>query len=292
MWQDLILTVFEAQRDLHERLIAGFQQVSGDPAAAWWVVGLSFLYGLFHAAGPGHGKVIITTYLATQPAWLARGVLLASLGAMVQGATAIILVYGVVLVVGSLVGYTDLAVDWSERVSFALVLCLGLWLLLRGGRSLRGSLAKASPHHHHGDEHQHHHHDGCCDHHHVADAAQVEKSRQGLGAMALVILSMGLRPCTGAILVLVFASAIGQTALGFFAVLAMSSGTAIAISLLAIVTILARDQIGQFASRHGSANLIGLASATLLIGGGLLLTWFGGSLLYWSFSAPAHPLQL
>ncbi|MEM6901919.1 MAG: nickel/cobalt transporter [Pseudomonadota bacterium] len=296
MVQELVVRVFEAQRDLHEQLIAGLQQATADTGAAFWVIALSFLYGLFHAAGPGHGKVIITTYLATHPTLLRRGVMLASLGALCQGLTAIVLVYGLVLIIGTLVGHTDVAVDWSERLSFVLMLVLGLWLLLRGTKSLRNSLVKKpeqTAHEHVGHEHpDHEQHDGCCDHHHVADEAQLNRASQGLVSAALVILSMGLRPCTGAILVLVFASVIEQAMLGLLAVIAMSTGTAMAISLLAIITVFARDRIGALATRYGRAQYVRYASATVLLGGGLILAWFGGSLLYWSFNAPAHPLQL
>lgn len=297
VFQDLIVTVFETQRDLHEQLMAGLQQATADTGAALWVIGLSFLYGLFHAAGPGHGKVVITTYLATQRSMLRRGVMLASLGALCQGLTAIVLVYGLVLIIGTLAGYTNTAVDWSERLSFGLMLILGIWLLLRGTKSLRSGLAKsgakpAAEHDHDHHDHDHHDHDACCGHHHVPEPDQLKQAGESLGGAALVIFSMGLRPCTGAILVLVFASVIEQAVLGILAVVAMSIGTAMAVSLLAIITVLARDRIGSLANQYGRAQYVTLASAAVLLGGGLILAWFGGSLLYWSFNAPAHPFQL
>ena len=294
MWQNLTFQIFETQRQLHEQLVTALQEAASDPAGAWWIIALSFLYGLFHAAGPGHGKVIVTTYLATQPTLLTRGVALASLGALCQGLTAILLVYGLVFLVGSLVGHTDQAVDWSERLSFTLIFALGLWLMLRGLRTLRQRAAHHGHQHKHDHQHDHEHTaDGtCCGHAHAPDADQISKAGQGLGAASLVILSMGLRPCTGAILVLVFASVLGATWLGIMAVIAMSTGTAMAVSLLAIATILARRTLSKLASQHGPARLLTTAQATILITGGLILSWLGGTMLYWSFNAPTHPLQL
>ena len=110
--------------------------------------------------------------------------------------------------------------------------------------------------------------------------------------MAMVIAAMGLRPCSGAILVLIFASVVGQSWIGFFAVLAMASGTAIAVSALAVITVLARHQVAGLAQRFSSGGRLAQAHGFVLLGGGIMLAWVGGSLLYWSFSLPAHPLQL
>lgn len=282
MLQNLMIQVLETQRQLHEQLIQALQHAANDMSGVGWILALSFLYGLFHAAGPGHGKVIVTTYLATHASALGRGVAIASLGAFCQGLTAIIVVYGLVLIVGSLMGYTEQAVDWSERLSFVLIFALGLWMLLRGAKAL-----KPTPTHHH---HDHDH--NCCGHHHVPDESQVEKARESLGAMALVVFSMGLRPCTGAILILVFASVLGQAWLGVFGVLAMSAGTAMAVSMLAAATILGRSRVAALVHNYGSTRMLANAQAALYLAGGLVLAWLGGSLLYWSLNAPAHPLQL
>ena len=74
-WSGLVLEIQTVQRDLHRQLATAMQAVQAEgAAAAWALVVLSFLYGVFHAAGPGHGKVVISTYLLTQESHLRRGV--------------------------------------------------------------------------------------------------------------------------------------------------------------------------------------------------------------------------
>ena len=78
LWSGLALEIQTLQRDLHRQLAAAIQAVRREgAAAAGTLVVLSFLYGVFHAVGPGHGKVIISTYLLTQESQLRRGVVLA-----------------------------------------------------------------------------------------------------------------------------------------------------------------------------------------------------------------------
>jgi nickel/cobalt exporter len=90
MWNRIIAYVFAVQRDLHRELAAAMRSVQGNAAgAAWSLAGLGFLYGVFHAAGPGHGKIVISTYLATHESRLRWGVALSVLSSLLQGATAL-----------------------------------------------------------------------------------------------------------------------------------------------------------------------------------------------------------
>ena len=61
-------------------------------AGAAGLVGLSFAYGVFHAAGPGHGKAVLTSYMLSNEVALRRGLVIALLAAILQGlvATAVV----------------------------------------------------------------------------------------------------------------------------------------------------------------------------------------------------------
>ena len=58
----------------------------------FWLAGLSFLYGVFHAAGPGHGKAIIASYMIANERALRRGTKIAFLAAALQGCVAVLII--------------------------------------------------------------------------------------------------------------------------------------------------------------------------------------------------------
>ncbi len=276
LWSEMIGWIYLQQRVFHQELIDGMRSLTehGGAAAAWTLISASFLYGIFHAAGPGHGKAVLTTYLVTHREQMKRGVLLAVISAFTQGFVAIALVYGLILVAGWLPQQTSEAVSWSERASFALLTLLGAYLIYRAARSgvkrWRGQQA------------------GCCGHSHAPTEEQIAATGSFRATLG-VVLSIGLRPCTGAVLVLVFAQVVGFYWAGVAAVAAMSAGTAIAVSVLAFAAVNARSFAGRLVASRGGGWMF---SADLVaLGGGVLLALIGYSLLLASFG-PRHPLGL
>ena len=94
----------------------------------------------------------------------------------------------------------------------------------------------------------------------------------------MTVVAAGLRPCSGAILVLVFALAQGIFAAGVAATLAMSLGTAITTSALACFAVLAGGLAVRLSGRdsaRGELVLRGLETCAgvliLLLGTGLFL---------------------
>ena len=114
IWNRAVAYVFAMQRDLHRELAAAMRSVQANQAAAaWTLAGLAFLYGVFHAAGPGHGKIVISTYLATHESRLRRGVALSVLSSLLQGATAL-------AAVGLTVTLLDRSFREAQSTAFAL----------------------------------------------------------------------------------------------------------------------------------------------------------------------------
>lgn len=280
--------VYEQQRDFHRRLADDLSRLreSGSLAVAWALIAASFVYGVFHAAGPGHGKAVMTGYLLSQKETLRRGILLAVLAAFCQGLVAILIVYGVVGLADLMPRNAQTAVTWSERASFMLVALLGALLLYRAARRIwkRRAVARMERHDH-GHDH-HHDRDDCCGHAHVPTPEQATQARDFKTAAA-VVLSIGIRPCTGAVIVLVFASATGLTWAGISAVMAMSAGTAVTVSGLAATAVGVRNAAWKlpFLSGRGAAAAGDIVYAL----GGLAILWIGISLLMTSLQ-PAHPL--
>ena len=137
LWQRLVLHGVTMQRELHRDLAGAMRAVQASEGAAFRsLVSLGFLYGVFHAIGPGHGKVVIATYLATHESRLARGITLSLLSSLVQGVTAILLVGGIALLAERSMRDSQSLGVRLEVLSYGLVILIGFFLTLRGARRL------------------------------------------------------------------------------------------------------------------------------------------------------------
>jgi len=217
---------------------------------------IGFAYGVLHAAGPGHGKVVLTSYLLADKGSLKRGLRIAVLAAFMQAVVAVLLVMLLYVVFGLARHQTEQAGLWLEVISFIFVAGLGVRLMLKGSAALRQLPA-------------HIHHDGCgCNHAHIPSPQDLPPGLSWREEAAMV-LSIGLRPCSGAIILLVFSCLVGQAAAGIMATFAMALGTACITGLLAIVAVKAR----HFAIKwlEPASQRAVYAEAVLAIAGGLLV---------------------
>ena len=279
------------QAAFYKLLTGALTELKQSGQAFWLLGGVSFLYGVFHAAGPGHGKAVITSYLLVSRQTVRRGIVIAFAAALAQGITAIaiVLVAAVVLKTTSIA--MTKATDWLEIISYALVTMVGAWLLWvkvtgRGHAHAHGH-ASADAGHAHCDHHDHNHGhgDGHAEHHHHDHAHAPDPKFLAAGPLSVsrawsAILAVGIRPCTGAIIILVFALSQHLLYAGIASVAAMSLGTAITVSLLVILAVSAKDLALRFAradsrtaARVLNAIEITAALAVVLLG----LTLLGGA---------------
>lgn len=301
----LFAWVLDKQQGLQRMLAASVKSLKTDNplAGAFTLAGLSFLYGILHAVGPGHGKTIISSYVVANEETVRRGILISFIASALQAFTAVALVG--VLLIG--LGATGLQVNaWSsqlESVSYALIALVGLYLLWTQivrlwRRRFRDDQTAEAGHghgehghdhpHHDCDHHDHHHHhrhaDGeACDH--TVDARQLAGPMSWRKVMA-VVFSVGIRPCTGAILVLVFALTQGLFWAGVAATFAMAFGTAITVAALATLALGSRE----LALKLGGANAAWTNAVwtTCAIGGAVIIFLFG-LLLFLASLGPARP---
>ncbi|MDO8839292.1 MAG: nickel/cobalt transporter [Parvibaculum sp.] len=273
----LMRSIMAMQQEYYRALAGAFRAVNlqGSLAAAWGLVSISFLYGVFHAAGPGHGKVIVTSWLLADERDLKRGILIAFLSAFAQAVTAILVVGILAVALGMTQRATADIVPIVERASFLLIAGVGAWLLWRAFR----------PAHHHHHDHAHDHDPG---HAHLPAPKEIRGVR-GLKGMIAVILSVGLRPCSGAILVLLFSVTQGAFHIGALSAFAMSVGTAITVSGLALLTVASKNGALRLAGKIDSPWTLRL-ERTLRIAGGAFILLFGLFLLVGSFTLPRQPL--
>ncbi len=299
LWSGLVLEIQTVQRDLHRQLAAAMQAVRAEgAAAAWALVVLSFLYGVFHAAGPGHGKVVISTYILTQESQLRRGLLLSIVSSLCQGLTAIVVVAATAGLLDLTLRQAQGAATGLETLSYGLVALLGLTLVVSRARGLLRQLRLPAPRGR-GDPPRlafghHHKNDGACSscgHAHGPSLRDLNAplSWRGLAGM---VASIGLRPCSGAVLVLLVAYSLDLRGAGIAAVLAMSLGTSITVSLLAILSVYARKGALRLAALiPDRAARLAVALDLVAVLGGLVILTAGILMLQAALTVPAHPLR-
>lgn len=296
-WFDAIVVyVFNQQRwfsrSLSDSVVALRDSAGGvGGGATWTLVTLGFVYGIFHAIGPGHGKAVISAYALSHETRFRRTIGLSFGAAFVQALSAI-LVVGVLsaLVDGGVHRFATSADDVLTPISFAAVTILGVYLLVRGILPLMKAPASAlAPLPKSSKEllHHHNHDEACgCGHSHAPTPEQVQEASSFWRA-ASIALAVGIRPCTGAILVLVLTFSFGFAINGIIAVLAMALGTAIMVSTLAVGAQSLRWPLTELLSAWGLRA--GLLGSALMILGGLVIVVVGATLLFNSLIAPAHP---
>jgi nickel/cobalt transporter (NicO) family protein len=277
------------QREFYRAMTAALKSMRDDGGAAWLLIGLSFAYGIFHAAGPGHGKAVISSYMIANEVALRRGVMLSFVSAFLQAVSALMVVGGAFLVLrGTSVSMND-AAWFMEVASYALITAFGAWLLwqkaFRPMFASQPALAHAGHAHHHHDHAHHHHAQGevceTCGHSHAADPKLLENEFDWRTAWSAII-AVGMRPCSGALIVLTFALLNGLYLGGVLSVLAMALGTAITVSALATLAVTAKNTAMKFARSDAASQRI---HRIIEITGAALVFLLGLTLLGASLSA-------
>jgi len=297
------------QAQFSHAMTSSVKALHDDPAALWGLLGLSFGYGVFHAAGPGHGKALVASYMLANERALRRGLVLSFLAALLQALVAIALVGVAALIFNATSARMTQAANFIELASYCGIACIGAWLIFRKGRAFLAAVRQARQHRlvlaqgalyadapwqpalampagaqyraaAPGD--------GVasaadCGHDHAPDPALLGEGFSWRGAGATV-LAAGARPCSGAILVLVFALAQGVFAAGIAATLAMALGTALTTGALASLAVFAKATALRFARGEASRMMLiarGLellaAFGVLAVGLGLLFGASGGA---------------
>jgi nickel/cobalt exporter len=295
------------QSEFYREISSTIRAAKSDGGAVWALLGISFAYGIFHAAGPGHGKAVISSYLVANQETARRGIILSFASALMQSLVAVLIV-----AIGAwLLNATARTMCGAERAieiaSYALIAVFGARLVwIKGGSFVRAlqprrptpalAVAGDAPHAHadaghahhdhtqhdhgHGEGHHHdahgHVHDEHCGHSHGPlpdELAGPGGWRRGISA----IFTVGVRPCSGAILVLVFALAQGLFWAGIAATFVMGLGTAITVAVIAVLAVSAKDVARRIsgAGQGGGVLLMrglefGAAGLVLFFGLGLL----------------------
>lgn len=315
------------QAEFYRSLGATIRAAKSDGTAVFGLLGISFAYGIFHAAGPGHGKAVISSYLLANEETWRRGIVLSFASALLQAVVAVVIVAIAAALLGATAKMMGDTVRVIETASYVLIVVVGARLLWAKGRAfvlavgqtrvrapvlvptgmtvalaaegagpshaVPAQFHQSHSHDHHAHDHHHDHHSH--DHHHDEDphvhAGHVHgddcghshgpepdklAGPDGWWRGLAAIVAVGLRPCSGAILVLVFALAQGLFWAGVAATFVMGFGTALTVAAIATFAVGAKGLALRFARRsdgYGAVALRGLelAAAALVLCFGLLL---------------------
>jgi nickel/cobalt transporter (NicO) family protein len=318
--------VLSKQAIFYRALSATILMAKNDGSALWTLMGIAFVYGVFHAAGPGHGKAVISSYLLANDETWRRGVALSFTSALVQSLTAILIVAVAAVLLGGTAKMMGQAVRVIEIASYGLIILLGARLLwVKGLGLMRAAAAWREQHRAAVADHRHQQacvepdcghprhdalgafgavgllrrqpphgqlHCAACDHDHShghdhgpdvlpwghahgpgpQELGGPDGWKRGLSA----IVAVGLRPCSGAIILLVFALSQGLLWAGVAATFVMGLGTAITVAAIATLAVSAKTFARRFATDevgYGGVLVRGLevGAAVLILAFGILL---------------------
>jgi ABC-type nickel/cobalt efflux system permease component RcnA len=274
----------------------------GQPSAAWGLIGLGAAYGVVHAAGPGHGKAVLASYMLANETSLKRGATMALMAALLQALIAIVLVGAAGFVFQATASQMTHAADWIELASYCSVAAIGVWLVWRKGSALIAALSQhverqravaATPayagvawerpafglsaaSYRAGSADAPGELADDCGHMHMPDPAQLDGAFSWRAAAGTVI-AAGARPCSGAILVLAFAMAQGLFAAGVAAAFAIAIGTAVTTGALAWIAVFAKSAAMRLAA--GENSRLALVAKGFEFAAALAVLAFGIALL-------------
>ncbi|WP_337026965.1 nickel/cobalt transporter [Pantoea eucalypti] len=275
-WSQILLQSVLWQKDLHRQMTQLLQQVAEQPhQAGISLVIFSLIYGVLHALGPGHGKVVIATFLATHPSRVRTSIRLTLLASLLQGSVAIVLVTVMLVLLKTSSRQLHLSSFWLEKGSYLLVIGLGVMIGYRALRALWLALRPRPAPVFRAFQPQHQHDEHCgCGHAHLPTPQQMNGNVSWKTQM-LVVVSMGLRPCSGAIMMLLFAKVIGVYGWGILSAAVMALGTALTISAIGLLVQQARSVAQRLAQPGAGAGITRLLIPILALTGSLILIVVG-----------------
>jgi nickel/cobalt transporter (NicO) family protein len=266
---DIIQFIQQGQHFFRETIIGELQNINLQSSlfSGFNLVCAAFVYGILHAVGPGHGKVIVSSYVLASNHNVSRGLMMVMLSSLMQAIVAIIVVISFYYILNLARAQAEYATNILEIISYTIVSIIGFNLVWRGIKEFLKYANHRANHHHDGNN-------KCCAHSHFPHSQAHSSLKLSSFDFISIIFSIGIRPCSGAVLVLFLACMLGLVLPGIMAVMAMALGTAITTSLLVIITANSKSALlnkfdaadRQIHIVHGAMNLCGGILVILMCG--------------------------
>jgi ABC-type nickel/cobalt efflux system permease component RcnA len=233
------------QKQYREKMTVLGTRLKTSPSPRLWMtlLGISLLYGILHAAGPGHGKIIAASYFLNSPARPSQALVYGINFAVLHSFSAMVLIIAIHLILKiPLLSSLSGAGETAALFSYALILCIGVWLFIKA--------LKKRP--------------------------ELEPGPRTSGLFLISAVS-GMVPCPGATLILAFSISIDSMGFGILSVLSMTLGMMMTVSLISLAVILGKNTFLSPFSRHRSAYMA--AQKCFSLGGAVLMMAFSSAFL-------------
>jgi ABC-type nickel/cobalt efflux system permease component RcnA/ABC-type uncharacterized transport system substrate-binding protein len=257
----LMAFVRSVQKELTQRLNTFGMELADNPfgPALWLFLGLSFIYGVIHAVGPGHGKAVVCSYFMANPGSLAAGAIMGNAITFVHMGSAAVAVGAAYMLFSSGMGGFAEASRAIQPASYGLLALMGLFLVFKSVRDiLKGGLL--SP--------------GC-------DCTRANEP-DDLRSILTVSFVTGLIPCPGAAVILAFAIGLNIFWTGVLALVCMALGMGLTTTIFAWFAVTARNVTLQLSGSNKA--VFNRIYAGLSICGASAIALFGGALFLGSIS--------
>lgn len=234
--------VVEKQRQIQD-LLADIliPEDEGKSSGMLLLLGGAFLYGLLHALGPGHRKIILTSYFLAEETKLPKGILTALAIGLLHGGSALFIIFSIFYLASGpvLQGFNSLYLR-VDVVAYLLLLVFGLVLLIF----------------------------------YIVEHIRGDNNGPGKAKNLSIIVISGLVPCPGAATILILSLSVNAPLTGVLLVMSMSLGMGVLLIGLAVITILFRETLVKkiFSGDGGIGKWVEL---TLEVGGAAIMVLFG-----------------
>ncbi len=206
------------------------------------ILSISFLYGLIHAAGPGHGKALVALYFTSNRSDYKKAFKMGYMIAITHAISALIFTFGIFYILKTMFrkNFNEMSMVAME-ISASMIICVGLYLIFSAYKSKN---------------------------------LKEKKLGKQTKSEYVVALSAGIVPCPGVMTIVLFCIILKQYTLGILAAITMSIGMGLTISLAGILSILLNKKASNFLDNKGYILEV-LGGVLILILGILLFTSAG-----------------
>ncbi len=215
----------------------------------FFIMFVTFIYGVVHALGPGHGKTLTFSYFLSEETNIKKGIAVGCIIGFLHATSALFLVLLLYFTIKK--AHLNNIEEMSRTiklVSYALIAVIGLFLLakkvydIRKRRGFKGE----------------------------------EIEIQNTQSIIPFAIAVGLVPCTGSTIVLLFSLSLGVLKIGIISIIFMALGMATTISIVGILTILAKSKVKKILSEKSNGyslfqNIVSVLGAFLIFMLGAIL---------------------